>query len=229
MASAMWSGDISRRVLFEQGPHLVVNKPPGLATSGRTLDDPDCLQSHVIAYAGRHVWACHQLDKDTSGVCVFSKKKGQVERWHERMRPPIGRKIYLAIVHGKVNFEKRRVRAPLEWNAEHTHIVTSRSGKPSASAMRTLAKTDAHSIVEVTLETGRTHQARVHLAHIGHPVVGDARYGTAESDLDRHALHAWCLAFTDDVEPRRLVAPWPDDLRAWADAHGLGPPGEPRL
>ncbi len=221
--------DIASRVIYEQGPHLVVNKPAGIATSGRDLDDPDCLQAKVIAYVGRHVWACHQLDKDTSGVCIFAKKKGQVEKWHARMRPPVGRKLYLAIVEGKANFERRRVRAPLKWNAEHTHIVTARDGKAAASGLRVVTTSATHSIIEVTLETGRTHQARVHLAHIGHPVVGDSRYGNADATLNRHALHAWALSCTDDKEPRALVAPWPDDLRAWATAHGLGDVGTPAI
>jgi 23S rRNA-/tRNA-specific pseudouridylate synthase len=204
------SGHGPVRVLLRQGGALILDKPPGLATTGRNLDDPDCLQ-HVVGEAlGRRVWAPHQLDAGTSGVVVFVERRALVERWQKRLRAPSTHKDYLAVVHGAPDFDKTLVEAPV-------------AGKPSRTLVRVLDRAAKSALVEARLLTGRTHQVRVHLAHAGHPLLGERRYREPPSEgFGRPALHAWRLRWNDDEgAEQRVTAPLPDDLTALLDGLGL--------
>ncbi len=196
---------------------VVVDKPPGLETSGRTLDDPRTVQHRLAAQLKRRVWAVHQLDRDTSGVLVFVRRRSLVATWQEELRR--GRKIYLAICHGRVPFDERRIDAPLRYDEARRRWEVGSGGREACSIVRTLARGEDASLVEVELVTGRTHQARVHLAHVGHPLLGERRYREPPSTAHpRQALHAARIELADGT---RFEAPLPEDLRALAGRLGL--------
>lgn len=214
--------DAERHILLEDRNILVVNKPASLPSTGRTLDDPYCLQGMLMGLRGRMIWAAHQLDANTTGLIVFVKKKSLVPIWQERLRYPNARKRYLAVVHGDPAFEERLIEAPLGCvgGAEEPwrQGVTS-DGKPATSEVRVVRRGDGVALVEVTLRTGRTHQIRVHLQHIGHPLVGETSYIAAPCALlGRHALHAWRLDFADGAA---FEAPLFEDMAALLRARGL--------
>ncbi len=206
-------------VLLEAQGILAVNKPSGLPSTGRTLEDPDCLQWRLARAQGRPVWAVHQLDAQTSGVMLFATRKSLVEPTSRRMRPPLGRKLYLAVCRGEPDFVSRSIRdaiARRETPRGAVHEV-SPAGRTARTELRVLSSSRGSCLVRASISTGRTHQVRIHLAHAGLPVVGDTRYAPPQCDSEpasRLALHSWTIALAATPELPRLVvtSPPPGDL-----------------
>ena len=208
-------GDLGARILYQDAGLVVVDKPWGMPTTGRGLDDPDCLQFGMIAHFGEMVWAVHQLDADTSGVNLFVRKKELVAEWKLRMLFPNGTKSYQAIVHGVAAFESLRIDSPvgvISGEAPQQLGVVA-DGKRAVSEVRVLERGRQSTRVQVDIETGRTHQIRIHLASIGHAVVGDDWYGDVHPPAHmRQALHAWRVSFADGIDPATLESPVPRDM-----------------
>jgi 23S rRNA-/tRNA-specific pseudouridylate synthase len=206
------SVDVSSRILLREAGVVVVDKPAGLSTVGRTLEDPNCLQWMLGNTLGHRVWAVHQLDVETSGVNVFVERANLVQRWQERIRFPNAKKRYLALVHGALQKEDVVVDAPIADDNIARRQVVRDDGRRALTLFRTLAKSETDSALVVEIRTGRTHQVRVHASHIGHPLHGEKRYRDPPSvTIARHALHALSLTLDDGM---RLIAPVPDDVRA---------------
>ncbi|MCB9594906.1 MAG: RNA pseudouridine synthase [Sandaracinaceae bacterium] len=204
------------RVLYDAGGVLVLDKPPGLETTGRTRDDPGGLEHHVTARLGRPVWPVHQLDRDTSGVVIFVRRKAAVAEWQERLRRATKR--YVAIVHGRMVSET--VDAALAYDPELRRWVTRADGKAARTVFEVLDGRDRASLVEARPATGRTHQIRVHLASVGHPLFGEGRYREpACVEHPRHALHVRRI----EVDDLAFEAPLPEDLRELATRLGFDP------
>lgn len=221
--------DLDARVIHDADGVLALDKPPGLPTTGRALDDSDCLQFWVIQRARKMVWAVHQLDADTTGVIVFVRKKSLVPVWQQRLRFPNGRKRYLALVHGSPDWDRRRVDAPI--GSMHRRGRRSwgvrKGGRPAATRFQVEARGPGHALLSCTLETGRTHQIRVHLEHEGFSLVGEEWYRHKPcTEHPRQALHAMTIGFRDGAEPQSLTAPLPSDLRALAARLGVPVPPE---
>ncbi len=212
-------------MLVESDGLLIVDKPPGLPTSGRHLEDPDCLQFWLMDRHGGMVWAVHQLDADTSGVNVFATRKPLVPELQARLRSPNGEKIYLAIVHGDPRWDRANCTEPIGLVGERS-LGVHPAGRPAHSAFAVVDRTEHHAMVEARLFTGRTHQLRIHLAHLGHPLVGEEWYRSEPCTVHpRQALHAWRVRLGPGLEPRDLHAPLAPDLVALAEALDLRPPG----
>jgi len=221
------------RIVHDDGRVIAVDKPPGLPATGRDLDDPRSLEHQLAAYAGRRVWAVHQLDADTSGVIVFVTRKSLVPVWAERLSSRNADKQYLALCHGAPAFDELEVDAaiastgrnkPPYWRVEPDAADTDHA-RAARSRLRVLDRSDRHALVQVTLVTGRSHQARLHLAHVGHPLVGEKVYRTPPcAEHARHALHAHAIRFRDGGPPSELVAPLAQDLRELAARLGLTVP-----
>ena len=206
-------------ILVDEDGVVAIDKPAGLESTGKDLDDPRAVQFRLARQLGKKVWAVHQLDKDTSGVLVFVRKKSLVAEWQRLLGAPRTRKRYFAIAHGRFEGERRRIEAPLAYDAKARRWVVRAGGKVASTEVVLLAAADGASALEVILHTGRTHQARVHLAHLGHPLLGEARYRDPPCDAHpRHALHARRIELADG---RAITAPIPDDLAALAEQLGL--------
>lgn len=211
-------------IIYELGGLIVADKPPGLPTSGRTLEDSDSLQFALMQHFGEMVWAVHQLDADTSGINIFVREKRLVPHWQRRLRYPNGTKTYLAIVHGVVGFEERRIDAPIGVLTEEPtrQLGLDPGGKRAVSEVRLLCRGAHTSLLEVRIETGRTHQIRIHLASLGHPLIGEDWYTDPKCELHpRQALHAWRVEFADEEHPRSMECPLPLDLTALMQSLGL--------
>lgn len=218
---------IESRVLFEDKRILVLNKPSGLAVHGgsgvsygviealRQLR-PDCQQLELV----------HRLDRDTSGCLILAKKRSALRSLHEALRQGQVDKQYLALVAGKWQGGRRWVDAPLMKNilSSGERIVRVNSeGKPARSEFIPEAVGEQASLMRVKLDTGRTHQIRVHATHIGHPIAGDTKYGDEEFNklcrdvgLKRLFLHAQSLRFhlSDDEPALYIEAPLDPELIA---------------
>jgi 23S rRNA-/tRNA-specific pseudouridylate synthase len=211
--------DLEAALIEEADGLLVINKPPGWPSTGRDLDDPHCIQHLLMQRLRRRVWAVHQLDKETSGVNLFVRRKALVEQWSALLKHQ-GQKEYLALCHGAPTWERRRCRARLGWlPGQRRRGVVQQGGQEAETLFERLEVGQGASLLRALPRTGRTHQIRLHLEALGHGLLGDKRYGDqAPCGLHaRHALHAASLR----AGGRQWRAPLPPDLRALALRVGL--------
>lgn len=193
---------------------LVINKPPEWPTTGRSLRDDDCIQYHLIEYFGAMVWAVHQLDADTSGLCLFVLSKSLATKvkglWVDKAMV----KEYYAIVHGDPSWEAIDEYASIGSVGKEGLGVCS-DGKTAHSWFKVLDRAGGFSLIQACLFTGRTHQIRIHLSHLGHPLVGEGWYRDPPCRLHcRQALHAHRIQFPDNefLPVKNLNAPFAADL-----------------
>jgi len=216
-------------VLFEDEALLAIDKPAGLAVHGGSGIAHGVIESlRSMRPEARFLELVHRLDRDTSGVLLVAKKRSALTAMHEAMRGRDIDKRYLVAVKGRFRNELQRVKAGLEERrnaAGEKLVAVAEGGQPSETVFRRLARGERASLLEAELLTGRTHQIRVHAAHLKHPVLGDERYGDFELNkalrkdgLKRMFLHAARLGFAHPVTGAALVveSPLPADLqRFW--------------
>ena len=216
-------------ILFEDEDLLVLNKPAGMVVhpgAGRTTGTlVHALLAHCETLPGiggvERPGIVHRLDRDTSGVLVVAKTDVAHQSLSRQFKSRQVRKTYLALVHGDVRREAGRIEAAIG-RREHDRKrmgVRADGGREARTTYRVLRRLPGMTLLELGLETGRTHQIRVHLAHIGHPVIGDQAYGGRrerrhEGAPGRQLLHAWRLGFH---HPRtgawlEFTAPIPEDF-----------------
>lgn len=216
----MSSNSFSERIIAETDEIIAWDKPPGLLTSGQSLKDPDCAQYEAMEYADGMVWVLHQLDRDTSGVLLFAKKKRVVSKWQKIWDSWAIEKFYMALVHGRLKESPMIIDAPIRrlGRSGYTEVSIDEEGKPAKTRVVELSAAKNYSLVLARGLTGRTHQIRVHLQHVGCPLIGEEKYNSIPCGYhDRHALHALAIA-TDNPPPLDLIeAPFPEDLTRVAD------------
>ena len=209
-------------ILFEDDVILVANKPSGLLS----VATPDERNQTAYALLRRHLkerksnetlYIVHRIDRYASGVMVFAKTAKVQLRLQELFSVHDIRRMYWAIVEGTVEQERGTIRSYLAENkAFRVRSVRDRKeGKPAVTRYCVLRRFPDISTLEVTLETGRKNQIRVHLSEIGHPVVGDRAYGCGKDPLGRLGLHAFHLGFvhpTRDVPVEFKAGPPPEFL-----------------
>ncbi|HJT16992.1 MAG TPA: RluA family pseudouridine synthase [Thermoanaerobaculia bacterium] len=205
-------------ILYEDDALLFVNKPPNIVVQRGYDPDEPVLLDQAIAYAG-HLYLMQRLDRGTSGVMFFSKSaeiNGRLTRYFETKQI---RKRYLALCEGRLG-EAQTIDAPLARIGPISFGVRDH-GKRAVTVVRPIRATSNGSLMAIELKTGRTHQIRVHLAAIGHPLVGDWLYG--ERNASRPMLHAAELAMPHPLTnaPLRVAAPPPDDFRSAAEERGI--------
>jgi tRNA pseudouridine32 synthase/23S rRNA pseudouridine746 synthase/23S rRNA pseudouridine1911/1915/1917 synthase len=199
-------------ILYEDRDILVVDKPAGLLTIGTDRDKSRTayfiLTDYVCKGAARsrnRVFIVHRLDRETSGVLVFAKSEEAKLRlqgeWDET------EKTYLAVVYGRCRKSAETITTYLAENRAHVVYSTSdpAKGKLSHTAYRVLKQTKDFALLELNLLTGRKNQIRVHLAGIGHPIVGDRKYGSAKESRGGLALHAKSISFRHPASGQRLT------------------------
>ena len=223
-------------VLYEDEELLVVNKPAGLLVhpvQGRpAVTLVHIVRAHrpeVADIGGSRSGLVHRLDRDTSGAIAFAKTEAARDLLRAQWKARETLKVYHAIAEGFVEPAAGRIDAPLGPDpVDPTRRVVAERGDPAFSEYRVLEQYgDEAALVEVRILTGRTHQIRVHLEAIGHPIIGDSLYGPESARIPRQALHAHrlglCLPSTG--EWREFVAPPPVDVEgaivALRDDHGV--------
>ena len=210
---------VTLRILYEDSALIFVDKPPGLVVQRRMFapDEPylhDLVERHTSP-----AFLLQRLDRGTSGVIFFSKRADVNARLTRQFARRQIRKTYLALCDGELA-EPRTIDAPIGRTGAITFAVRD-DGKRAVTHVATIACSSAGSLVEIELETGRTHQIRVHLAAVGHPVAGDWLYGAVNAA--RPMLHAAALELRHPLtgELLRVTAPLPDDFREEAKRRGL--------
>ena len=180
-------------ILHEDHELLVVNKPSGLlSVPGRGPELADCLLTRVQA-AFPQALLVHRLDRDTSGIIVFGLTPHAQRTLSMQFEKRIPRKVYVARVAGALEPKKGEVDLPLivDWPNRPLQKVCHETGKPALTEYRVLKTSDAESRVRLMPKTGRSHQLRVHMLALGHPILGDPLYATgAAADHPRLMLHS---------------------------------------
>jgi 23S rRNA pseudouridine955/2504/2580 synthase len=220
---------IEASILFEDRALLVLDKPSGIASHGGSGINFGAIELLRALRPKDSLELVHRLDRDTSGVLVLSKKRSALTDLQGLIRTGKLEKRYLALLVGEVARPKFTVDAPLEKSVlqgGERMVRVDAAGKKSVSHFRLIERAGPHSFVEIRIETGRTHQIRVHALHAGHPVAGDEKYGVREvnqalkaAGLKRLFLHAASLSFAlkEGTQPYLLNAPLPAELKGVID------------
>jgi 23S rRNA pseudouridine955/2504/2580 synthase len=212
-------------VAFEDEAMIVIDKPAGVAVHGGSGVSFGVIEQLRRARPdARLLELAHRLDRETSGLLIIAKKRSALTRLHDMFRDGGINKRYLALVKGRWQNPLQHIRLPLHkylTEGGERRVSVSEEGKQAHSIVRLVARWDNFSLVEVELKTGRTHQIRVHLAHLGFPLAGDDKYGDfplnkdlQKAGLRRMFLHAAKLSLPHPITGIAvdLEAPLPADL-----------------
>lgn len=209
-------------VVYEDADILVIDKPAGLAAhagAGLAAAEPtvaDFARQHSSDPDPDRPGIVHRLDRDTSGLMIIAKTIAAKAAMQQQFRDRAVHKTYTLLVVGRVKPAEAVIRLPLDRDpANPLRRAVVSGGREAITRYRTRANYAGYSLLEAAPETGRTHQLRVHLAAIGHPIAGDRLYGSARAalGLKRQFLHASQLEFTTPSgQPLSLHSPLPDDL-----------------
>jgi 23S rRNA pseudouridine955/2504/2580 synthase len=218
---------LAERVIHEDARILVIDKPAGLAVHGGSSISLGCIEAlRLLRPTSKDLELAHRLDRGTSGCLLLAKRRSTLRVLHALLREGRVDKRYLALVKGRWAEGNTEIDAPLVTRrvGGEARVKVDPSGKEARSTFRIADRFGkTATLLEVSIDTGRTHQIRVHAAHAGHPVAGDERYGDEDFNdylksfgLTRMFLHAHSLSFDwpDSGEPFSASAPLPDDLRA---------------
>ena len=223
-------------VLLEDDHLLAVNKPAGVAVHGGSGVSFGVIEQLRMARPdARFLELVHRLDRDTSGVLLLAKKRSALTALQDQFRARDTGKVYAALVFGAWPDKLKVIDLPLHKTHDaagqrHVRVVSPAhsDGLRSITLVKVLQQQGQTTLLDVTIKTGRTHQIRVHLAHAGHPIVGDPKYGdfvrnkafARQHQLSRMFLHARQLAFNhpDSGERITLAAPVPADFDALSKA-----------
>lgn len=221
---------LQNRVIYEDERLLVLDKPAGMAVHGGSGLSFGVIEAlRALRPDAHYLELVHRLDRDTSGCLMIAKKRSELRSLHALLRDNAVNKRYLLLAQGDCSSEPRRVDAPLRKNqlsSGERVVRVQADGKPAVTHFRLLEILSSASYLEAELETGRTHQIRVHAAHTGHPIAGDERYGDRafnetmrDLGLKRLFLHAHYLSFHDPERNRSIEvsAPLAADLRQVLD------------
>jgi 23S rRNA pseudouridine955/2504/2580 synthase len=223
--------DLEKHILFENNRCLVLNKPSGIAVHGGSGLSFGVIEAlRASRPQAPYLELAHRLDRETSGCLVIAKRRSFLRLFHEQLRNGEVVKQYLALLAGQLKGGRQKVNVPLRKNqlkgGERMVVVDEVNGKDALTLFSPVSQFATATLVEVDLKTGRTHQIRVHGAHIGHPVAGDEKYGDPEfnqsmrsAGLRRLFLHAHRLEFIDSApgEPVCISAPLDATLKAVLD------------
>ena len=208
-------------IVYEDENVLFVNKPKGLLVQKSNPSD-ESLDQLVVEYLmakdeykpekekGFVPGPAHRLDRNTSGLVVFGKNHDSLTMLFDLFKNhDLINKHYLALVVGEVEKEKELIDAPLKKDEEKNIVKVAKNGKTAKTVYKLLKKFKGYSLLDVTLLTGRTHQIRVHMAYVNHPIVGDSKYGDFEANklfklqhgVSSQLLHAYKIGFGDLKSP----------------------------
>jgi len=218
------SETIDLPIVYEDDDVLVINKPSGILTHTQGAFNPEAtvatfLRQHVTELTGVRAGIVHRLDRPTSGIIVCAKNAKALSFLQKQFADRSIKKIYMAIVKGHPKQKEAVIDMPIERNpkAPATFRVGP-NGKSAQTHYTVIAENKTVSLVELQPATGRTHQLRVHMAHLGHPIIGDMLYGKAKFG-DRLYLHAQSLHLTlPNGQQKTFTAPLPPEFNAFMTA-----------
>lgn len=217
-------------IVFEDDALLVIDKPAGVAVHGGSGVSFGVIEQLRRARpAAKFLELVHRLDRETSGVLLIAKKRSALTAMHEIMREGNSDKRYLALVAGDWKNARQHVKLPLykfDTPQGEKRVMVREDGQPSHTVFNLKQSFGDYTLLEAELKTGRTHQIRVHLSHLGFPIAGDDKYGDfalnktlMKQGLKRMFLHAHSISFSHPLsgEPMTLVAPLAGELHRFLE------------
>lgn len=209
--------DITLPIIYEDEDCLVINKPTGVLTHSKGNFNPEAtvasfIRSHLKDLEGNRAGIVHRLDRATSGVIICAKNQVAQQWLQKQFSKRNVKKTYMAVVSGTPTPTEAIIDIPIGRNPKKPQTFrASPNGKPALTNYSVIARGSSLSLVKLTPQTGRTHQLRVHMKHIGHPILGDELYGGSASD--RMYLHAIELEITLPNKKREVFcSPTPDSF-----------------
>lgn len=207
-------------ILFEDETMLIINKPAGVPVHPSMDHFEDSLSNGIRFYFDeiglkRKTRPVNRLDKDTTGIVIFAKNEYVQECLVKQMKKNTFVKEYIAVCSGSFDCKAGTIDAPIARKEDSIiERCVSEAGDKAVTHYEVLKNVNNYSVVKCILETGRTHQIRVHLAHIGHPLLGDTLYGTSSPLIHRQALHAYKVKFIHPISLKsiELTAKIPNDI-----------------
>lgn len=217
------SQDIPLDIIYEDNDILVVNKPKGMVVHPAVGNPDGTLVNAVMAHCKGNLSGIggelrpgivHRLDKDTSGLIIVAKNDKAHIKMSEQIQNREVKKVYLALVRGNIQENEATINMPIARSTkDRKKMAVDKKGKVAITHFKVLKRFEKYTYLEVSIETGRTHQIRVHMAEIGHPVVGDYTYsnGKNEFNIQGQMLHAQKLNFKHPITGKQmsLEAPLP--------------------
>jgi 23S rRNA pseudouridine1911/1915/1917 synthase len=210
-------------ILYEDEDLICLNKPAGLVVHPSHGHFADTLANYLAHYFLKNgepheIRTVGRLDKDTSGVICFAKSRTAAAIMAGQTGEGAAQKTYLALAEGTFDENAGEVDAPISREYEEKiRRVVREDGAHAVTHYRVVTQYAGYALVRLSLETGRTHQIRVHMAHIGHPLLGDPIYGSARPGLARAALHAASISMKQPFTRQALMitAPLPEDMAVY--------------
>lgn len=219
------STEMNLNIIFEDDALLILNKPAGIAVHPSVLHYKDSLSNGVKFYFDsiglkRKIRPVNRLDLNTSGLIIFAKNEYVQECLIQQMNKHVFEKEYIAIVSGKFDDKTGTIDLPIvrKENSIIERCISS-NGQEAITDYEVLKelniKSTFFSVVKCKLKTGRTHQIRIHMSSIGHPLLGDTMYGVASDLINRQALHSYKISFIHPILHKKLefVCDLPDDMK----------------
>ena len=223
------NSNIKLNILYEDDFLLIVDKPSNLPVHPSILHYEDSLSNAVKYHFDKidlykKIRPVNRLDKDTSGIVIFAKNEYIQECLVKQMKQNVFKKKYLAVLSGILEKDSGTISAPI---ARKNNSIIEREiredGDLAISHFKVLERFNNMTLVEYTLETGRTHQLRVHSKYIGHPIVGDSLYGLQSPLISRQALHAYEVSFVHPINKEKMLihSNLPDDIKRLVNANKI--------
>ncbi len=197
-------------ILYEDDAMLILNKPPFIPVHPSMHHYEDSLSNGVKYYFDtinlkRKIRPVNRLDKNTSGIVIFAKNEYIQECLVRQMKSNVFKKEYIALINGIMDKKEQIINAPIA--RKDNSIIercVSENGDNAITEIELLKVFNNYSLIKCNLKTGRTHQIRVHLSHIGHPILGDDLYSISSELINRQALHAYKISFIHPINNRRI-------------------------
>jgi len=232
--AALTAEDVPYAIVYEDDWLLVVDKPAGVVVHPAPGNEHGTLAQGLVEHGARgghelRPGIVHRLDKDTSGLLIVSRSEPAYQALVAAMERRDIKRVYVTLLRGDLPQDDGTIDAPIGRHVRDRKRMSlhTTAGKRAVTHFRVLGRAPGFTLVRVKLETGRTHQIRVHFAALGYPVAGDAQYGGRErpEGLGRQFLHAAGLAFShpDDERQMSFASPLPPDLQAFLTGLGLPP------
>ncbi|MDY0406715.1 RluA family pseudouridine synthase [Virgibacillus sp. 179-BFC.A HS] len=203
---------IGMSILYEDQDIIVIQKEAGLLSIATLKEKKMTAYHQLVEHVRREnpqnkIFVVHRLDKDTSGVMMFAKNERTKKKLQNSWRESVKKRLYVALVEGKVVNQKGYISSWLKETSSHRMYSSpvKNDGQHAVTNYQVIQSNNDYSLLEVQLETGRKNQIRVHMQDLGHPVVGDKKYGSKQNPIRRLGLHAKTLSFVHPTTGKQLT------------------------